>query len=126
LPRRRVVRVDENPRGDEHVIGVVVGDGELVLSGLVQDPVDVVVLVDQHHRQVPLAGVGQGQRGPAGQVHDRRGVQGVPVLPDDRLVVQGRGLAVVMQLVDPAGLVLERGEHAAGLGPSEVVDIHFL
>jgi hypothetical protein len=126
LPRRRVVRVDENPRGDEHVIGVVVGDGELVLSGLVQDPVDVVVLVDQHHRQVPLAGVGQGQRGPAGQVDDGTRVEGVPVLTDDRLVVQRCRFADVTQLVDPARLVLKSGEHACRLGPREVVDVDLL
>jgi hypothetical protein len=97
-----------------------------VVAGLVVDAVDVVVLVDDHHREVPLAAVRESERRPCGQVDHGRGVERVPVLPDDGLLVQWRGLAEVVQAVDPAGLSFEGSEHPSRLGTAEAVDVHRL
>ena len=41
----------------------------------------------------------------------------------DRLLVDRRRRAVVPELVDTAGVALEIGHHAVGLGAGEVVDV---
>ena len=118
----RIVGVDEDPRGDEHVVGVEPVDGELVIAGTVDHLVDVVVVVDDHHRQVAVTGIGQRQGRSFGDVDDRAAVQGVAVLADHRLLVDRRWLAVMHDNVD-RGTRRQRREHPVGLGADEVVDI---
>ena len=39
----RVVRVGQDPGGDHHVVGLEPGDRQLMITGVMQDLVDVVV-----------------------------------------------------------------------------------
>ena len=117
-----IVGIGEDPRCDQHVVGVETLHGELVVAALVEDVVDVVIVVDDHHRQVAGPGIGQRQRGTRGDVDDRAGVQRVTVLADHRLIIDGCWLTMVEQLVHPAPLG-ERREHSVGLGSDEVVDV---
>ena len=60
----RVGRVDQHPSAEEDIGSVELLDGQRVLARLGEDPVDVVVLVDDHHRQVSTSGVGDGDGSP--------------------------------------------------------------
>jgi len=53
----RVARVDEHSRCDQHPGRIELFDGQSMLAGLIEDPVDVVILVDDHHRDVPVSSV---------------------------------------------------------------------
>ena len=99
-------------------------DVEAVITGLVEDLVDVVILVDDHHRDVAVVVLRDRDCRPGGDVDHGEAVQGVPVHPDHRLVVDGRGSAVVGEHVHSAGVSLQAGEHAVGLGASKVVHVH--
>ena len=117
-----VVRVDEDSRGDCDVVGVEPVDREGMFARRVEYVVDVVVVVDDHHREVAVACVGNRQCGTLRDVDDRAAVQRVAVLANDSLVVDRRWLAVMNQLVD-AYVLREGGEHAVGFGAYEVVDV---
>jgi hypothetical protein len=94
-----------------------------VPAGFVYDLVDVVVLIHDHDGQVAAARLRDGECPALGQVDDRCAVQGVAVHPYDGLLIHGRRGADVLPLVHPAGLSLERGEHAVALSAREVVDV---
>ena len=119
-----VARVDEDPGRDADPRRVELLHGQAVLAGLVEEAVDVVILVDHHHRHVAVAAVRERERGPFRDVDDRGAVERVAVHPDHGLLIDRRRLAVVPELVDPAGLRLEGGEHPGGLGAGEVLDGH--
>ena len=48
----RVVRVDQGPHRDAYVVGVEAIEGQFVFPGGVDHLVDVVVVVDDDHRQI--------------------------------------------------------------------------
>lgn len=87
----RVRCIDQDPGRQRHIRGVELVHGQRVVAGLGEDPVDVMILVDDHHRQVPAAGVGHGHRRPVRDVDDRDAVQRVAVHPDDRLLIERGG-----------------------------------
>ena len=72
-----------------------------MVAGLVQDLVDVVVVVDDHHGEVSVTGVGEGERGFLRDVDHGEGVERVPVLADDRLVVDRRRFAMMVSVFTP-------------------------
>ena len=108
---RGICRIDEHARRNQHVRGVEVGLADLMPPGPMEDTIDVVVLVDDHDREVALAGVRDRHDSALGDVHHGDAVQRVAVRSDDRLVVDRDGDAIVIPAVDPAGVVLKRGEH---------------
>ena len=87
----RVGRVHEYPDGDQYIRGVELIDSQLVLARIVENPIDVVVLVDDHHRDIPVPAVRDHSVAPAADVHDGLAVEGVAVHPDDRLMVYRDG-----------------------------------
>ena len=119
---RGVVRVDEDAGGDGDEFGVEPVDRERMLASGVEYVVDVVVVVDDHHREVTVARVGNRQCCTVRDVDDRAAVEGVAVLANDPLVVDRRGLAVMNQLVD-ADVLCEGSEHAVGFRANKVVDV---
>jgi hypothetical protein len=89
----------------------------------VEDRVDVVVLVDDHRREVPLAMLGQSERSPGAEIDDGIAVERVAIHTDHGLLVDRRRFAVVDECVDAAGVRLQVMHHPVGLGESEVVDV---
>jgi hypothetical protein len=127
VDRRHIVlvrRIDEDPCRYGYPRRPDSFDGYEVFAGLVKDPADEVVLVDHHHRDVAVPAVREGDRRPLGDIDDRRAVQGVPVHPDHRLVIDRRRSPVVLEPIDSSGTGVERREHAIALGPDEVLDGH--
>ena len=57
--------IDQDSRRDAGPGRVELFDGHRVLTRLVEDAVDVVVLIDHHHRQVSVAAVGDRQVAPS-------------------------------------------------------------
>jgi hypothetical protein len=88
----------------------------------VKHSIDVVILVHDHYRDVAIAALGDRDRGPVGDVDDRKAVERVPVHPDHGLMVDRSRRPVVLQLVHATGVGLERGEHPVGLGTNEVLN----
>ena len=101
-----VAGVDEDAGRHGDIGGVATIDAEVMVAGVVDDLVDVVVLVDDHHGHVSTAVLGHGDRCPSGDVDDGEAVQGVAVHPDHRLVLDGRWRAIVGQHVHAAGVAL--------------------
>ena len=56
----RVGRIDKDARCDERIGSTDLLGGKRVHPGVVEYLVDVVVLVDHHHREVPVSWVGNG------------------------------------------------------------------
>ena len=67
----RVVRVDEDSGGDGYVVSVEAVDRERIFAGGVEDVVDVVVVVDDHHGEVAVAGIGDREGGTLRDIDDR-------------------------------------------------------
>jgi hypothetical protein len=118
-----VVGVDEGSHRDTHVVGVEAIDGELVFPGVVDHVVDVVVVVDDHRRQVAVAGIGQRQRRALGDVDECPAVQGVAVHADHGLLSDRHRLAAMVEHVDRR-TPCERSEHPVRLSTHEVVDVY--
>jgi hypothetical protein len=118
-----ITGVGEDAHGDEHVRRLELVDAHVVDAGIVVDAIDVMVLVDDHHRHVPVTVLRHGHGRAAGDVEDPEAVQRVAVQSDHRLVLHVGGFTVVHDAIDPARGALEIGEHAVRLGSSEVVDV---
>ena len=122
----RVVRVDEHPRRDEDVGRLVAVDAEFVHAGIVEDLVDVVILIDDHHRHVPIAVFGHRERRAVTDVNDGEAVERVPVHSDHGLVIDRCRGAMVKPRVHRSRIGVQTGEHPVRLSPHEVVDVHVL
>src|SRR5690606_23251649 len=122
----RVLRVDEDADRHDRVPRADPGGVERVRARVVQHVAHEVV-VGQHHRgQVAPARVRQREGRAAGEVHDGKAVERVPVEAHHGLAVHRRGLAVVPEPVDPARVALQVGEYAVGLGADERVHVDVL
>jgi hypothetical protein len=115
--------VNQHTCPERHVRGVEVLDRQVVGARLGEDLIDVVVLVDNHHRQVAVPGVGDRDGRPLGDVDDGQAVERVSVHPDDCLLIDRCGGAQVLPLAHAACVVLQAGEHPVRLSPDEVVVI---
>ena len=122
----RIVRVDEHARCDEDVGRLVAVDTEFVHAGIVKDLVDVVILVDDHHRHVPITVLRHRERRAVTDVHDGEAVERVPVHADHGLVIDRCRGAMVRPGVHRFRIGVQTGEHPVRLSPHEVVDIHTL
>src|SRR6478752_6713609 len=125
--RRDVRRIDwihQHPHGNQHPRRIELSERQVVLTGIMKKTVDVVVLVDHHHREVAIAAVRYRQPRPCRDIRDRKAVQRVAVHPDHRLPLDRGRLAVVPEDVHAAGIRLQRSEHPIRLGAHEVVDAH--
>ena len=82
-----------------------------------------MILIDHLQRHEALARIRQRDRHrPGVEIEHRRGIERVAVLPNDGLGVDGRQLAVVLELAEAAFLERHGAEVQVGLGADEVLD----
>ena len=89
-----------------------------------EDPVDEVVLVDDHHRDVSISGIRERDRRALRDVDDRRAVERVAVHPDHRLMIDRSRSPVALETIHAPGLGLQGSEQPIALGTDEVLDRH--
>ena len=120
----RVGGIDQYPGDDDHIGRVELVDRQRLDTGVVDHAVHIAVLVHDHDGQVAATGVGDGDTGALADVGDGHAVEGVPVHPDDRLLVDGRRAPDMGPVVDPGPGRQEPVGLERHLGPGVVVDSH--
>ena len=93
-----------------------------MVAGFVEDSVDVVVLVDDHQRDIAVSAVRDRDRGSLRDIDDCDAVERVAVHPDHRLMINRRRHPVVVDDVHATGVRPQRRKHSVGFCPHEVVD----
>ena len=120
----RVAGINEGACDDRRERRVELLHGDVVVAGVMKHAVDVVILIDDHDRQIAFTGVRHGDRCAAGDIDNREAVQGVAIHPDHGLLVDSRRSAVVLESVHASGVTLNSREHPIGLRTGEVVNVH--
>lgn len=119
-----VNRICKRPGRKRNVWRVKLFDRELVYASLMKNLVDILVFVDNHYREIAIAGIRDGQSRPLADINDSEAVERIAIHANHVLLIERRGHAIMVPAVNAAGQSHVSIELECGLCPHVIVDVY--